>query len=299
LSLKYYQAIRDVQRCTCGRVASDVAVKVGAREHDHQRPRRICKFESLRRVVAAPRVERDHEVGGRTVPRHHMTLCRPPWSGLPLIVITPSVIVIGRDVGRGSDGRGFTSVTLPLAGIVIASATIVAQKTTAPAPGGQQQPGGRGGRGGGIQQSPFSTPPIRIYLYAGLKTHAEGQHDYPQFIADWSKILQNRGATVDGGLHFPSARELAGVDVLVIYKGDAGYVGLEDRANLDQYLRRGGGIISLHDGLCSDDTAYFSNIVGGAKKHGEVNYTLEANVPYTIVDTAHPMFAPFGAPPWP
>ncbi len=69
LFLKYYEAIRDVQRCTCGRVASDVAVKVGAREHDHQRPRRICKFESLRRVVAAPRVERDHEVGGRTVPR--------------------------------------------------------------------------------------------------------------------------------------------------------------------------------------------------------------------------------------
>ena len=64
---------------------------------------------------------------------------------------------------------------------------------------------------------------------------------------------------------------------------------LEDRANLDQFLRRGGGIISLHDGLCSDDTAYFSNIVGGAKRHGEVNYTLEANVPYTIVDTAHPI----------
>ena len=34
---------------------------------------------------------------------------------------------------------------------------------------------------------------------------------------------------------------------------------------------------------------YFANIVGGAKKHGEVNYTLEANVPYTIVDTAHPI----------
>ena len=29
--------------------------------------------------------------------------------------------------------------------------------------------------------------------------------------------------------------------------------------------------------------------VGGAKKHGETNFTLEANVPYTIVDTQHPI----------
>ena len=127
---------------------------------------------------------------------------------------------------------------------------------------------------------------MKVYIYGGPKTHGEGQHDYPQFLADWSKLLQNRGANVDGGLHFPSARELSDVDVLVIYKGDAGYVSLEDRANLDQYLRRGGGIVSLHDALCSDDPEYFANIVGGAKKHGETNFTLEANVPYTIVDTA-------------
>ena len=44
------------------------------------------------------------------------------------------------------------------------------------------------------QASPFTTPAVRVYIYGGPKTHAEGQHDYPQFLADWSKILQNRGA---------------------------------------------------------------------------------------------------------
>ena len=127
--------------------------------------------------------------------------------------------------------------------------------------------------------SPFSTPPIRVFIYAGLKTHGEGQHDYPQFLADWSKLLMSRNAIVDGGLHFPSAKELAASDVLVIYKGDAGYLSMEDRANLDAYLRRGGGIVSIHDALCGPDPAYFADIVGGAKKHGEVNYTLEADVP--------------------
>lgn len=131
--------------------------------------------------------------------------------------------------------------------------------------------------------------PLRVYIHAGLKTHAEGQHDYPQFLADWSKLLTNRGAVVDGGLHFPSERELAGVDVLVIYKGDVGYLSAESRATLDNYLRRGGGVVSLHDALCGPDPAEFAAVVGGGKKHGEVNYTLEADVPYTIVDKQHPI----------
>jgi type 1 glutamine amidotransferase len=178
------------------------------------------------------------------------------------------------------------------AALVLAGATLVAQQTTTPAaPAGAQQPGGRGGRGqgGGIQQSPFSTPPVRIFLYAGLKTHAEGQHDYPQFLADWSKLLMNRNAIVDGGLHFPSEKELLNTDVVVIYKGDAGYMSMEDRANLDAYTRRGGGIVSIHDSLCGPNPIEFADIVGGAKKHGETNFTLEANIPYTIVDKEHPI----------
>jgi type 1 glutamine amidotransferase len=132
-------------------------------------------------------------------------------------------------------------------------------------------------------------PPLRVYIFAGLKTHAPGQHDYPQFLADWSKLLTGRGAIVDGGLHFPSERELAGVDVLVIYKGDAGYLGLEDRAVFDSYLRRGGGVVTFHDALCGPDPEQFASIVGGAKKHGEVNYTLEADVAYSIAAPSHPI----------
>jgi type 1 glutamine amidotransferase len=185
--------------------------------------------------------------------------------------------------------------TLFAAATILAGTTIIAQQAAPPATGapapGAQQPEGRGGRGRGQgpQASPFSTPPIHVFIYAGLKTHAEGQHDYPQFLADWSKLLMNRNAVVDGGLHFPSAKELGATDVVVIYKGDAGYMSMEDRANLDAYLRRGGGLVSLHDALCGPDPGDFSSIVGGAKKHGETNFTLEANVPYTIVDTAHPI----------
>lgn len=130
---------------------------------------------------------------------------------------------------------------------------------------------------------------MRIYIWAGLKSHLPGQHDYPQFLADWSKILTQHGAVVDGALHAPSAADLENTDVVVIYKGDAGYLSDDVKAALEAYIKRGGGLVSLHDSLCGPDPAYFASLVGGGKKHGEVNYTLGAPIPYTIVDAADPI----------
>lgn len=130
---------------------------------------------------------------------------------------------------------------------------------------------------------------MRVFLWAGLKSHSAGQHDYPQFLADWSKLLTERGAVVDGALHFPSPHALQNTDVVVIYKGDAGYLTGEQKAALEAFVKRGGGLVSLHDSLCGPEPAYFARFLGGAKKHGEVNYTLDAPVPYTIVDSAHPI----------
>ena len=128
---------------------------------------------------------------------------------------------------------------------------------------------------------------MRIFLWTGLKTHNAGQHDYPQFLADWSKLLTERGAVVNGALHPPSATDLENTDVVVIYKGDAGF--LVDKPAMDAYIKRGGGLVSLHDALCGPDPGYFSTLVGGAKKHGEVNYTLDAPIHYTVVDKSNPI----------
>src|SRR5579862_848180 len=130
---------------------------------------------------------------------------------------------------------------------------------------------------------------MHIYIWAGLKSHLPGQHDYPQFLADWSKILTEHGAVVDGALHGPGAGDLEHVDVVILYKGDAGYLSEEEKAALEAYVKRGGGLVSIHDSLCGPDPAYFATLVGGAKKHGEINYTLDAPIPYTVVDSANPI----------
>jgi len=147
------------------------------------------------------------------------------------------------------------------------------------------------------QQSAQQGPPrwgqnplgMHIYLRAGLKTHGPGLHDYPQFLADWSKLLTDHGAVVDGSLHAPSAAELEHADVLVIYKGDSGYMSESDKAALEGFIKRGGGIVSIHDSLCGPDPEYFATLVGGGKKHGQINYTLEADIPYRIVDKSDPI----------
>jgi type 1 glutamine amidotransferase len=132
---------------------------------------------------------------------------------------------------------------------------------------------------------------MHIYIRAGLKTHLIGQHDYPQFLADWSKLLTAKGAVVDGSLHAPSAEELATTDVLILDRGDTGFMTPAERAALQAYVKRGGGIVVLHDAECGPDPVDMASLVGAGKKHGEKNYTLEASVPYTIVDRANPIMA--------
>lgn len=130
---------------------------------------------------------------------------------------------------------------------------------------------------------------MRIYIWAGLKSHFAGQHDYPQFLADWSKLLTEHGAVVDGGLHAPRASDLEHTDVVIVYKGDAGYLSVEEKAALEAYVKRGGGLVSIHDSLCGPDPDFFASLVGGAKKHGEVNYTLDAPISYTVNDASDPI----------
>jgi type 1 glutamine amidotransferase len=130
---------------------------------------------------------------------------------------------------------------------------------------------------------------VRVYLFAGLKSHHAGEHDYPQWLADWSKLLTAHGAVVDGALHAPSAEELAHTDVLVIYKGDSAFMTPAEHAALEAFVKRGGGIVSLHDALCGPDPADFAAFVGAGKRHGEVNYTLGAPIAYKVVDAGSPI----------
>ena len=129
---------------------------------------------------------------------------------------------------------------------------------------------------------------MRVFIWTGLKTHGAGLHDYPLFLAEWSSVLNQQGAVVDGALHFPTSADLEHTDVLVIYKGDAGYMNASQKATLEAFVKRGGGMVILHDSECGPDPDYYSTIVGGAKKHGESN-SVSGKLTYEVVDKSHPI----------
>jgi type 1 glutamine amidotransferase len=132
---------------------------------------------------------------------------------------------------------------------------------------------------------------VRVFLLGGLKSHGPGAHDYPYWLDSWSKLLTAHGAVVDGGFSFPSQDQLDKSDVIVIYRGDAGYMTPEQRARLQAYVKRGGGLVTFHDSLCGPDPADMATLVGAGKKHGEVNYTWTATLDYNVVDKDNPIAA--------
>lgn len=119
-----------------------------------------------------------------------------------------------------------------------------------------------------------SETPLRVYLRAGPKTHGPGEHDHPKFLEDWTKLLTERGALVNGSLNFPSGEELEQTDVLVFYAAEGGTLDPKQREDLDRYLKRGGGIVALHDAVCGNDAQWFKTIIGGAWEHGHSKWKI-------------------------
>ncbi len=130
--------------------------------------------------------------------------------------------------------------------------------------------------------------PLRVFIRASQKTHGPGAHDYPRFLEDWKKLLNDRGAVADGALRPPTDAELAKTDVLLLYASDGTNIDPEDRSRLESFLKRGGGLVSLHDSICGTNTDWFASIAGGAKQHGEMNWKT-GPLKLQFKDRSHPI----------
>jgi putative membrane-bound dehydrogenase-like protein len=133
-----------------------------------------------------------------------------------------------------------------------------------------------------------ASKPLRVFIRAGEKTHGPGEHDYPAFLSDWTRLLSERGCVVEGALRFPTQKELARTDVLLLYAGDGGNIADNDRKNLETFMKRGGGLVVLHDGMCGTNASWFKTVAGGAKQHGETNWQ-RGTVGLYFSDYEHPV----------
>ena len=135
-----------------------------------------------------------------------------------------------------------------------------------------------------------SDAPLHVFLRGGVKTHGPTQHEHEKWVGEWTKLLTQRGAAVEGALRFPTAEELARTDVLVLYAADGGSIHGDERKNLEAYLARGGGIVAIHDAVVSDDPQWWSGVLGGAWENGKAKWH-EGTTDLYFTDRDHPVSA--------
>ncbi len=130
--------------------------------------------------------------------------------------------------------------------------------------------------------------PIRVFIRAGEKTHAPGAHEHPQFLKDWTELLESRGVECDGALGFPTSAQLAKTDVLILNAKEAGNIEGEERDNLNAFLKRGGGLVVIHAGAVSRDPDWYKGIIGGSWRHGTTKF-LEAPMSLYFTNIPNPI----------
>src|SRR5256885_4228810 len=130
--------------------------------------------------------------------------------------------------------------------------------------------------------------PLRVFIRGGKKSHGPGAHEHEQFLRDWTKLLSERGMKVTGAMNFPSDEELAHSDVLLMYAQDGGTVPPDRREALNQFLKRGGGIVVIHTAAVSADPAHWKSIIGGAWVNGTTKW-LEGPMSLYYVGAEHPI----------
>ncbi|MCC6233239.1 MAG: ThuA domain-containing protein, partial [Verrucomicrobiales bacterium] len=136
--------------------------------------------------------------------------------------------------------------------------------------------------------------PLRVFIRGGIKTHGPNQHDHPRFLGEWTRLLGDRGLRVDGGMEFPSAPQLEATDVLIIYAADGMKIVGEARTAFEAFLKRGGGVVVLHDGVVSGDQhEWCKQVIGGAWRWDlppeKRTKWLEGEVGVYWVDDTHPI----------
>lgn len=142
-----------------------------------------------------------------------------------------------------------------------------------------------------VSNAAAQAPPLRIFLRGGPKTHGpagNGLHDGPTFIKEWQPLLASRGAKVETALQFPTPAQLENTDVLVMFAAYAGTIDGADRAGLEKFLARGGGIVALHDAVLAREPHWFKTIIGGAWEDRVAKY-FEGENTYYYLNPAHPI----------
>src|SRR5215211_3456748 len=106
----------------------------------------------------------------------------------------------------------------------------------------------------------------RLRVFVSVN-HGPGPGDASQgdqLLHDWKALLKEHGAAAEGATNFPTKRQLKNTDVVVLYSVGDNTLSAEEQAQLEDFTRRGGGLVLLHDALRCANPVWMKGIAGGA-----------------------------------
>lgn len=133
--------------------------------------------------------------------------------------------------------------------------------------------------------------PLKVFVRGGVKSHGpdgNGVHEHFKFLNEFVELLKSRGAEAEGGINFPNDEQLAKADVLVMYAQDGGNIPPERRAALDNFTKRGGGIVVIHTASVSADSEHWKSVIGGSWVQGKTKWR-EGPMDLYYVDNQDPV----------
>lgn len=131
---------------------------------------------------------------------------------------------------------------------------------------------------------------IPLVLVASKQDHGRGQHDYPHWQTNWSRLLSSPDtrAAVETAWEWPTPAQFASARVVVFYFWNHDW-SAERLAQLDTFLARGGGVVLIHSAVIADhDPERLAERIGLSAHPRRTGYR---HMPFElrIVDREHPI----------
>ena len=115
---------------------------------------------------------------------------------------------------------------------------------------------------------------VRLVLVASKQDHGAGQHDYPRWQTNWSRLLSDtsRKTITDTAWEWPAAAQFSNASVIVFYCWNHDWSPAR-LAQIDAFLERGGGIALIHSGVIADTRPEtLSERIGLSAQPGRTGY---------------------------
>ncbi len=115
--------------------------------------------------------------------------------------------------------------------------------------------------------------PLRVFFRGGPKSHGPNAHEHERFMKDWTKLLNERGAKAEGGMDWPTAEQFKNSDVVVAYAQEGGDATPEQQKLIEDFVKRGGGLVVIHTASVSmKSPEWWKGVIGGSWVPGKTKW---------------------------